>query len=98
VIGKTSALTGFDRLNDTIAAAQEDALAILLLHQRQTATVPSQSQVFLDELVPRQSDVGRQLPDFAIGQTHLSRPPTTGRATLAFVGVGVICKPSSTAD
>jgi hypothetical protein len=88
VIWKIAALPWLDRLNDAIAAAQEDTLAILLLHQRQTVTVTGQSQISLNELVLRQSDVGCQLPDFIIGQTHLSRPPTTGRATVAFVEDG----------
>jgi hypothetical protein len=48
--------------------------------------IPGQSQVLLDEFVHGQSEVRRQLPDFIIGQPHLSRPPTTGRATLAFAG------------
>jgi hypothetical protein len=52
-IWKIATLPGFDRLNDTIAIAQEDALAIPLLHQRQTATIPGQSQVSLNEFVPR---------------------------------------------
>ena len=87
-VRKVAALLRLDGLHRAVVALKEDALAILLVLQRQTEPGAIEPRELLDELVLAQPLELRQPRDLGVSQTHLTRPPTTGGATLTFVEDG----------
>jgi hypothetical protein len=83
-IRKFLALLRLDGLDGATFAFQKNARAIRLFLKRQSASVVTQPGELLDKIGFAQALEGREPLDFRVGQTHLSRPATTGRATLAF--------------
>lgn len=84
-VRKIAALLRLHRLDRTIVAVEKNAFAARLLLQRQTGAVRSQPRELLDELELAHPPERRQPRDFRVAQPHLSRPPATGGAALAFV-------------
>lgn len=84
-IRKIPALLGLDRLNRTIAAFEKHALAVWLLHERQSPAIGPQAGEPLDKIELGQLLELGEAGDFRIAHAHLARPAATGRAALAFV-------------
>ena len=83
-IGKLAALLRLDGLDRAIVAFQKNTGAVRLLPQGQPATIPAQPGELLDEFVFADALECGEPRDFLIRQTHLPRPATASRATLAF--------------
>ena len=84
-VGKLTTLLRLDGLHSTAMALQENTLAIGFVHQRKPLSVGTQAGEILDKLVLAQPQEPGEAADLGLGKTDLSRPPTTGGATLAFV-------------
>lgn len=82
-VRKFPALLRLDRLHRAIVAIEEDAFAVWLVEQGQAVAIPGETGEALDELKLAQPAKGCEPGDLSIGQAHLSRPATAGRATLA---------------
>ncbi len=78
------ALLWLHGLHSAVVALQENASAIRLFLQGQTAPVPAQPGEFLDELIFADALERSEPGDFLVCQMHLTRPAAAGRATLAF--------------
>lgn len=79
------ALLRFNWLNRAIVAGEENAFAVGLIHHRQPAAIARQSGVLLNECVLGDVEVCGHAGDFAVLEAHLTWPPATGGAALAFV-------------
>jgi hypothetical protein len=84
-IRKIAALLRLHRLNRAVVASEENALPVGLVPQGQSAPVCAQPRVSLDEFVLAELEEGGEARDGLIIQPHLSGPPATGGAALAFV-------------
>ena len=78
-------MLGFHRLDGAVAAHQKNTDTIRLFLKCKPAPVNPQPQELLDEIVFVQPFECRDARDLGVGQPDLTRPATTGRATLAFV-------------
>lgn len=83
-IWKLAALLRLDGLDGAAFAFQKNTRAVWLLHEREALPINAQPGELLDEIGFAQAFERREPRDLCFGQTHLPRPPTTGRATLAF--------------
>lgn len=83
-IRKIAALLRLDRLHRAIVAFEENAFAGGLVFQRQPVPALIQARELLNEIELAHFFECRESGNFLPGQPHLSRPPATGRAALAF--------------
>ena len=81
-IRKIPALLWFDRLHGAVFAVEENAFSIRLVRKGKSPPILGQPGELLDKFWLCHSLAGRQPGDFRLGQTHLPRPATAGRATL----------------
>ena len=83
-VWKIAALPRLRGLHGAVVALQENAPAIRLFLQGQTAAIPAQPRELLDEFMFTDALERGEPGDFRIRQTHLPRPAATGHATLTF--------------
>ena len=79
------ALLGFYWLNAAIASVQESAFTVGFFLQGQALSIVPQARVLLDEVMLCHAQKIGYGGNFHFLQPNLSRPPTAGGATLAFV-------------
>jgi len=84
-IWKLAALPRFHRLDGAIVAFEKNALAICLFKQGQSQAIRAQPRELLNEFELAHLFECGEPRDFRLGQTHLSRPAATSRATFAFI-------------
>jgi hypothetical protein len=84
-VRKITALLGLDRLDGTVIALEENALAVRFIHQGQPASIVGQSCESLDELLLGLPFESGQSCDLTFCQAYLAGPPAAGGATLAFI-------------
>ena len=83
-VRKFFALLRLDGLHGAALAFQKNTRAVRLLLERQSAAIPAEAGELLDEIFITQLLERREPRDFLVGQPHLPRPATAGRATLTF--------------
>jgi len=84
-IREIAALPRLDRLDRAIDPFQEDAFAIGFLREREPLPVLPQTRELRNERALTHALERRHPADFGIGNSHLTWPPATSRAPLAFV-------------
>jgi hypothetical protein len=84
-VRKIPALLRLHWLNRAIVAFEKNTFIICFLLQCQSASIPAQSRVLLNELMLAHSFERRQPRDFSLRKSDLSRPPATRCASLTFV-------------
>jgi hypothetical protein len=84
-IRKTAALVGLDGLYRAVAAFEESALAVLLVHECQTITLRTKLREILDELVSGETEEFGDPRNFRIPDSDKSGPAAAVCATLALV-------------
>jgi len=84
-IREVPALLRFHGLHGAAGAFKEDAFAARSDFKRQSATIGTQTGMVLDEFGGGLAEVSRQSGNFGFRDAHLSGPPATGGAALAFV-------------
>ena len=84
-VRKIAALLRLYGLDGTIVADEELTFAVGLFEQRKPFAIRPHARVTSDELCFAQIEMCGDARNLRVGQSHLTRPPATGRATLALV-------------
>jgi hypothetical protein len=79
---------GLYRLNAAIVAFEENAGAVGVFCQSEAKSIAGQPGECLDKRYFTHAFKGSEAGDLAIIKAHLTRPPATGGAALAFVEHG----------
>lgn len=84
-VWKVAALLRLHGLNRAVFAIEKDTFAVGLILQRQSLTIMAQLQKLLNKIELAHLLERGEPGNFLLGQTHLTRPAATGRATLTFI-------------